>query len=158
MGRVLASREAAKIWIIENQFGRRNLDKYARGVLALQLEDMYKAEAERRQAEYHGNQYESGHSQKSDEVQTHIRTDEQIAKLAGMSRDVAKLFIIDNQLRRRNLSRYARSVLALQLEPLYQAEAKRRQATSTGGKPHRLAASHIDWRQVPTAYIEFCAT
>ena len=88
------SRDAAKIWIIENQFGRRNLDKYDRGVLALQLEDMYKAEAKRRMEEGR-NQYSP--SQKSDEG-THMRTDEQIAKLAGMSRDtIRKVKVIENE-------------------------------------------------------------
>jgi len=36
------SREDAKIWIIENQFGRRNLSPYQRGVLALKLEELFK--------------------------------------------------------------------------------------------------------------------
>lgn len=43
------SRDAAKIWIIENQFGRRNLSSYDRAQLALQLEPLYAAEAKRRQ-------------------------------------------------------------------------------------------------------------
>jgi hypothetical protein len=97
-----ASRDAAKIWIIENQFGRRNLSKYDRGVLALQLESMYAIEAKRRQAQAggnHGNQYTGGKmavSQKSDEAP--IRTDEQIAKLAGMSRDtIRKVKVIENE-------------------------------------------------------------
>ena len=94
------SRDAAKIWIIENQFGRRNLDKYDRGVLALQLEDMYKAEAKRRQQEsgrHHGRGQEKV-SQKSDEPISPIRTDEQIAKLAGMSRDtIRKVKVIENE-------------------------------------------------------------
>lgn len=85
------SRDAAKIWIIENQFGRRNLDKYDRGVLALQLKWMYAAEAKRRQGT------RTDLSQKSDESQ-HIRTDEQIAKLAGMSRDtIRKVAVIENE-------------------------------------------------------------
>ena len=93
-----ASRDAAKIWIVEHQFSRRNLSKYARSVLALQLEPLYAAEAKRRQAEYHGNQYESGVRQKSDEVQTPTRTDEQLAKLAGTSRDtIRKVKVIETE-------------------------------------------------------------
>ena len=49
--REFESRDAAKIWIIENQFGRRNLSKYDRSVLALQLEPLYAAEAKRRSGE-----------------------------------------------------------------------------------------------------------
>lgn len=44
----------------------------------------------------------------------------------------------------RNLSAYDRSALALQLEPLYQAEAKRRQATSTGGKNPQLTQNSAE--------------
>ena len=64
--------------------------RHLSGVLALQLEPLYAAEAKRRQAEYHGNQYESGLSQKSDEVQTPGRTDERIAEVAGVSRDTMR--------------------------------------------------------------------
>ena len=43
------SREAAKIWSIENQVGRRNLDSVARMRLVYKLEPLYAAEAKRRQ-------------------------------------------------------------------------------------------------------------
>ena len=36
---------AVKEWMINNQFGRRNLNNYQRSVLALQLEDVFKAKA-----------------------------------------------------------------------------------------------------------------
>ena len=78
------SRDAAKIWIIENQFGRRNLSPYDRSVLALQLEPLYAAEAKRKQI-----RKPEFVRQKSDE-QTPIRTDEQLAKLAGTSRDTIR--------------------------------------------------------------------
>lgn len=91
--REFKSRDAAKIWIIENQFGRRNLSKYDSGVLALQLESLYAAEAKRRQL----RKSKDFVSQKSDE-QTPMRTDEQIAKLAGMSRDtIRKVKAIENE-------------------------------------------------------------
>ncbi len=65
--------------------------KYDRSVLALELEPLYAAEAKRRQQE-HGSTT-SGKpksvSQKSDEVIT-ARTDEQLAKLAGTSRDTIR--------------------------------------------------------------------
>lgn len=87
------SREAAKIWIIENQFGRRNLSPYDRTVLALQLEPLYAAEAKRRMSDG-GGSGESGR-QKSD---TPTRTDEQLAKLAGTSRDtVRKVKVIETE-------------------------------------------------------------
>lgn len=91
------SRDAAKIWIIENQFGRRNLSKYDRSVLALQLEPLYAAEAKRRALD--GNSRGGKSSQKSDATSDgseeggksyHLRTDEQLAKLAGTSRDTIR--------------------------------------------------------------------
>lgn len=89
--RKFASRDAAKIWIIENQFARRNLSKYDRSVLALQLEPLYAAEAKRRMSAG-GNSSEVGR-QISDNPQ---RTDEQLAKLAGTSRDtIRKVKVIE---------------------------------------------------------------
>lgn len=87
------SRDAAKIWIIENQLARRNMDTYPRTALTLQLEPLYKAEAKRRMAAG-GNSSEVGR-QKSDNP---IRTDEQLAKLAGVSRDTwRKVKVIENE-------------------------------------------------------------
>jgi hypothetical protein len=43
-GKVL-SREDAKVWIIRNQFGRRNLPTYERGRLALTLEAIFREKA-----------------------------------------------------------------------------------------------------------------
>jgi ParB-like chromosome segregation protein Spo0J len=37
----------AKMWIIKNQLGRRNIFDYSRGELALQLKDMFAAEAKK---------------------------------------------------------------------------------------------------------------
>ena len=61
---------------------------------------MYKAESDR--LRIIGNSRGGKSSQKSDatsnEAQTHIRTDEQIAKLAGMSRDtIRKVKVIENE-------------------------------------------------------------
>ena len=47
------------------------------------------------------------------------------------SRDDVKLWIIKNQLGRRNLSAYVRSVLALKLKPVIAEKAKERQSTHT---------------------------
>ena len=45
----LPDRDVAKIWIIENQLGRRNLSLYQRSVLVLQREDIYREIAKRNQ-------------------------------------------------------------------------------------------------------------
>lgn len=44
-----SNREEAKMWIIKNQFGRRNLSVYDRSVLALKLEDLFKEKAKQNQ-------------------------------------------------------------------------------------------------------------
>lgn len=82
--RKFASRDAAKIWIIENQFARRNLSKYDRSVLALQLEPLYAAEAKRRQGTRTDLVQNSAPSSDSG------KTVEKLAKLAGTSRDTIR--------------------------------------------------------------------
>lgn len=87
------SRDAAKIWIIENQFGRRNLSKYDRSVLALQLEGMYADEAKKRML-----------AGKADPVQNSSqgtetgKTRDKVAAVAGVSHDtLRKVKIIENE-------------------------------------------------------------
>lgn len=87
------SREAAKIWIIENQFGRRNLSAYDRSALALQLEPLYAAEAKRRQA---ATQFGSTVVQNSARPQESGKTIDKLANLAGTSRDtIRKVKVIE---------------------------------------------------------------
>lgn len=67
-----------------------------RSVIALQLKPDIAKKAKENQAEYHGNQYESGLCQKSDKVQ--IDTKKEVAKLAGVSHDtIAKVEKIEKQ-------------------------------------------------------------
>ena len=71
-------REDAIAWIIRNQFGRRNLSPYHRGLLALRLEPIAKAEAKKRQ----GTRTDKGNiPQKSAESR------DEVAKVAGVSHD-----------------------------------------------------------------------
>lgn len=72
---------AVKEWMINNQFGRRNLNNYQRSVLALQLEDVFKAKAKENLGK---NQYSS--PQKSAETKS-IETRQEIAKVANVSHD-----------------------------------------------------------------------
>lgn len=62
----------------------------------------------------------------------------QTEELEFSTRNEAKAWIIRNQLGRRNLPNYERAKLALQLKPILQEEAKKRQATSTGGENPQL--------------------
>lgn len=76
-----ADMNAVKEWMINNQFGRRNLNNYQRSVLALQLEDVFKAKAKENLGK---NQYSS--PQKSAETKP-IETRQEIAKVANVSHD-----------------------------------------------------------------------
>ena len=54
------------------------------------------------------------------------------------TREEVMLWMLRNQLGRRNLNSYQRSELALRTEPLLREAAKKNQATSTGGQGPRL--------------------
>lgn len=92
VSREFEDRNDAIEWIIKNQFGRRNLPLHERARLALRLKPVIAEKAKEKQAEYHGNQYKSGLSQNSVEVQKPIDTQKEIAKAAGVSHDtIAKV-------------------------------------------------------------------
>lgn len=76
-----ADMNAVKEWMINNQFGRRNLNKYQRSVLALQLEDVFKAKAKEKE------QFRKTTSQISDESLPEISTKKELAKIANVSHD-----------------------------------------------------------------------
>lgn len=86
--REFESRDAAKIWIIENQFGRRNLSKYDRSVLALELESMYAQQAKDRQR--------LGGAQKVPQISAEPETRDKVAAVAGVSHDtIRKVKVIE---------------------------------------------------------------
>lgn len=78
------SRDAVKIWILKNQFGRRNLTDYQRTELALLLKPLIEEQARAHQGE------RTDIRQNSDEGSAPIRTDETIASMAGVSRDTVR--------------------------------------------------------------------
>ena len=89
-----SSRDDVKLWIIKNQLGRRNLSIYDRSVLALKLKPVIAQMAKKKQAEYHGNQYDGLH-QKSDKKQ--IVTNREVGKIAKVSHDtIHKAEAIEN--------------------------------------------------------------
>lgn len=66
-------------WIIRNQFGRRNLSPYHRGLLALRLEPIAKAEAKKRMSD--------GAKGVQISAQAKGKSRDDIAKVAGVSHD-----------------------------------------------------------------------
>ena len=83
-----ASRSLAKEWIIKNQFGRRNLSLYQRGVLALKLKGEISARAKERQKE-HGKTAPGRKTlvQNSAQVNRKDKTRDELARIAGVSHD-----------------------------------------------------------------------
>jgi DNA modification methylase len=75
------SENEAKIWMILNQFGRRNLGNYQRSVLALLLEDVFKLKAKEKE------KIRKTTSQKSDESFPEVSTKKELAKVANVSHD-----------------------------------------------------------------------
>ena len=78
----------AKEWMINNQFGRRNLSNYQRSVLALELEGVFSDRAKENQAiQFKGNPL----IQISEEVKPIVAIKE-VAKIANVSHDtIAKV-------------------------------------------------------------------
>lgn len=84
-------RDEAKIWIIRNQFGRRNLSAYDRSVLALKLEPLIAEKAKEKQSEAGG-----AVRQKSDKAV--VDTKKELAKIAGVSHDtIHKVKVIEKK-------------------------------------------------------------
>lgn len=88
-----ASRNEAKIWIIKNQFGRRNLAPYAIGELAIKLEPLFASLAKANQGK------RTDICQNSDKSSIPIDTKKELAKATGgrLSHDtIAKVKLIHN--------------------------------------------------------------
>lgn len=89
-----ASRDDVIIWIIKNQFGRRNLSAYDRSILALKLKPVIAAKAKERQGER--NDIVKISCQSSEEESPtppparEQKTDYQVAKAAGVSEDTIR--------------------------------------------------------------------
>lgn len=87
-----SSRSEVTEWIIKNQFGRRNISDYQRGVLALKLKPVIEERARASYLENVGRPKES--SQISDAIADKpiekIRTDEAVSQLANISRDTIR--------------------------------------------------------------------
>lgn len=94
------NREEAKMWIIKNQFGRRNLSIYDRSVLALKLEDLFKEKAKVNQivaGEKFGKGCQISDKAIEDKIEP-VDTKKEIAKIAGTSHDtIAKVKKIEEK-------------------------------------------------------------
>lgn len=83
----------AKVWMVRNQFGRRNLSPYTRGELALELEVLFAKKAKENQKTSTGGK-EPRPLQKSAKAEN-VDTRKEIAKVAHVSHDtIAKVKLI----------------------------------------------------------------
>jgi 16S rRNA G966 N2-methylase RsmD len=86
---LLADRDAAKEWIIRNQFGRRNLTTFARAELALKLKPILERQAKENQRQ------SPGRGQKGRQISADLKADDRktssvVAKAAGVSRETIR--------------------------------------------------------------------
>lgn len=89
-----SDRGEALVYIIEKQFGRRNLLPFQRSELALKMKNVIQAKAKKNLSANGGDKKSvaaKSDSQKSDEaIFEPMRTDEELSKLAGVSRDTIR--------------------------------------------------------------------
>jgi phage N-6-adenine-methyltransferase len=83
-----ATREEAKLWILRNQLGRRNLTDFQRTEIALKMKPLIEVKA--REKMLSGENQYSSPRQNSDEGTAPLRTDSTVAELAGVSRDTVR--------------------------------------------------------------------
>lgn len=84
-----ASKSDVREWMINNQFGRRNLSKYQRSVLALELESVFSARAKEKQKN-------AGGAVPLKSAEAPIETRKELAKIASVGHDtIAKVKVIE---------------------------------------------------------------
>jgi DNA modification methylase len=82
---------AVKEWMINNQFGRRNLSNYQRSVLALQLEEVFREKAKENLSKTGGDK-KSGLQISAKPIIETVDTRKEVAKVANVSHDtIAKV-------------------------------------------------------------------
>jgi len=135
----LPDRDAAKRWIIEHQFGRRNLTPYQRSELALKLKPLIEAEAKQRVG---------GRPRKDAEKpvanlppvseQAGSKTRDKLADVAGVSaRTLAKADYIEARADERMKDRLRRGEVAIDhaYRDLRKAEQKQQRAQRKASRP-----------------------
>lgn len=91
------TKEEVMEWMLDIQLGRRNLSPIQRIAVAEKYRPIYEKQAKKRQAEYHGNQYDSQSAVPSDltEVQNNKKreneTNAKLAKIAGVKPTTYKM-------------------------------------------------------------------
>lgn len=166
--RQFASRDDAKVWIIQNQLGRRNLSTYQHGVLALQLKEVLAEQA--RQRMMAGKKIDPG------ENFPQGRTREALASIAGVSdRTIEKIEAIERhappelkaQIQAGETSIHAAYTTVRREQQRREREMvdqQRRIVVETQPAPQRFELVHGDFREVvdsgriPAGSVDLIAT
>lgn len=82
-------RDDAKVWIIRNQFGRRNLQKFVRAELSLKLEEILTPKAKANLSAGGGDR-KSPLTKSAKAVSTPVHVRKEVAKAAGVSEDTIR--------------------------------------------------------------------
>ncbi len=171
------SRDDALLWIVLNQFGRRNLEVPARAKLAIRIEPILAEQAKARQAAAGGDRRSAGSVRlNSDEpirdirAQNAARSDTQAAEAAGLKRDTyrkAKTVLTQAPAPIREAyeageisthQAYQKIKKDEKARELQQAIAERAN-TSPAGAPTIAAANAIDWlTTIPDGSVDLLLT
>jgi N6-adenosine-specific RNA methylase IME4 len=94
-----ANRNEMKLYAIKNQLGRRNLTKFARGLLGLELESLRASEAKQRQREHGGTAPGKPKTLSSNltEVSSHLDARKEAAKTVGLSEGTLHMVKVINE-------------------------------------------------------------
>lgn len=146
----LPDRDAAKVWLIRNQFGRRNLTPYQRAELALALEPLVAAKAKE-------NERRGGGSGPSDRQKSAdpVETRAELAKVAGVSHDtIAKAKFLDQHADKRTKEQLRKGEVSI--HAAYKAARKDKQrdekARAKSAVPAGLPAVTDRYKVIPAEF------
>jgi N6-adenosine-specific RNA methylase IME4 len=147
----LADRDAAKVWILKNQLGRRNLTTFQRCELGHKLEPFVAIEMKKRQ-QAGGGSGPSGH-QKLGEAKT---TDREVAKVIGVSHATyAKSKPVKKNADDDTLASLRRPG-GTSIDKEYKAEKSEQRRQKRNERNAQLSAERIDAETVPPASVLLC--
>lgn len=133
-------------WMINTQLGRRNIPPQQRVAVVQKFKKKIQEQAnikkEESDKQFYGNRFTGKveSSPNGEKSKSRIHTDKELAKMAGVGTgtvaryDAVMEWMLDIQLGRRNLSPIQRIAVAEKYRPIYEKQAKERQAEYHGNQ------------------------
>jgi N6-adenosine-specific RNA methylase IME4/ParB-like chromosome segregation protein Spo0J len=147
------NRDDAKIWIIENQFARRNVTDFTRCILALEVEPLLAAQARERQREAGRRKLPQKHASPHSEAG---ETRDAVARLAGVSHDtIRKAKLILEKASEEEKAELSRSDSKLTIHQVYRRLRQEQLRTPTPplpGDKYELIYCDPPWRYAFTQF------